>query len=144
VPVTNAAFTAASGRALARPAMLPMPAAPLRIALGAFAEELLLSGHRAMPMAFLKSGLRFTYRAIDDALTAIVGRAQISCAKPLPDCAPVRGYWLSAWSMTAANPLDGTNAEVTVRDRTIVERLITIPGMRSQLIFRKSGVSSKI
>jgi hypothetical protein len=40
-----------------------------------------------MPMAALKSGLRFTYPAIDDALAAIVGRAQISCAKPLPDCA---------------------------------------------------------
>jgi uncharacterized protein len=87
MPVTNAAFTAALGRALARPAILPVPAAPLRIALGAFAEELLLSGQRVMPMAALKSGFRFTYPAIDDALAAIVGRTQISCAKPLPDCA---------------------------------------------------------
>jgi uncharacterized protein len=83
VPVTNGVFTAALGRALARPAILRMPAAPLRIALGAFAEELLLSGQRVMPMVALKSGFRFTYPAIDDALAAIVGRTQISCTKPL-------------------------------------------------------------
>jgi uncharacterized protein len=64
-----------------------VPAAPLRIALGAFAEELPLSGQRVMPMAALRSGFRFTYPGIDDALAAIVGRTQISCAKPLPDCA---------------------------------------------------------
>jgi uncharacterized protein len=73
-PVRNAAL----GRALARPAVLPMPAAPLRIALGAFAEELLLNGQRVMPMAALKSGFRFIYPAIDEALAAIVWRAQIS------------------------------------------------------------------
>jgi uncharacterized protein len=86
-PVTNAAFTAALGRALARPAILPMPAAPLRIALGAFAEELLLSGQRVIPLVALKSGFRFTYPAIDDALAAIVGREQVPYAKPLLGCA---------------------------------------------------------
>jgi uncharacterized protein (TIGR01777 family) len=72
-PVTNAAFTTALGRALARPAFLPVPAAPLRIVLGAFAEELLLSGQRVLPLVALKSGFRFTYPTIDDALAAIVG-----------------------------------------------------------------------
>lgn len=33
----DAAFTAAVGHALARPAVLPVPAAPLRLALGALA-----------------------------------------------------------------------------------------------------------
>ena len=79
-PVTNAAFTVALGRALVRPAILRMPAAPLRIALGAFAEELLLSGQRVMPLVALKSGFRFTYPAVDDALAVIAGRAQDRCS----------------------------------------------------------------
>jgi uncharacterized protein (TIGR01777 family) len=72
-PVSNAAFAAALGRALARPAILPMPAGPLRLALGAFADELLLGGQRAIPRAALESGFRFVYPTVDDALTAIVG-----------------------------------------------------------------------
>lgn len=80
-PVTNAAFTAALGRALTRPAVLPMPATPLRIALGAFAEELLLNGQRVMPRGALESGFRFTYGTIDDALQVIVGRRHTPYAK---------------------------------------------------------------
>jgi uncharacterized protein (TIGR01777 family) len=75
-PVTNGAFAAALGRALGRPAMLPVPVTPLRFTLGAFAEELLLSGQRVEPRAALKSGFLFIYPGIDDALAAIVGRAQ--------------------------------------------------------------------
>jgi uncharacterized protein (TIGR01777 family) len=75
-PVTSAAFAAALGRALSRPAMLSVPATPLRFALGAFAEELLLSGQRVEPRAALESGFRFIYPGIDDALAAIVGRAR--------------------------------------------------------------------
>lgn len=74
-PVTNDTFTAALGRALGRPAILPVPATPLRFALGAFAEELLLSGQRVEPRAALESGFRFNYPGIDDALAMIVGQA---------------------------------------------------------------------
>ncbi len=84
-PVTNAGFAKALGRALGRPAILPVPATPLRFALGAFAEELLLGGQRVLPAAALKSGFRFTYPEIDEALAAIVGRAQASRAKRVPD-----------------------------------------------------------
>ena len=73
-PVTNAAFASALGRALRRPAVLAAPAAPLRLALGAFAEELLLGGQRVIPRAALASGFRFLYPSIDEALAAIVGR----------------------------------------------------------------------
>jgi uncharacterized protein (TIGR01777 family) len=73
-PVTNAAFAAALGRALGRPARLPAPAMPLRFALGAFAEELLLGGQRVEPRAALESGFRFVYPSIDEALATIVGR----------------------------------------------------------------------
>lgn len=72
-PVRNTAFAAALGRALGRPAVLPAPAAPLRLALGAFADELLLKGQRAVPAAALASGFRFHHPALDGALAAIVG-----------------------------------------------------------------------
>jgi len=75
-PVHNAAFTAALGRALVRPAILPVPAAPLRLVLGAFAEELLLGGQRVIPRAALESGFRFIHPTIDDALGSIVGRTR--------------------------------------------------------------------
>jgi uncharacterized protein (TIGR01777 family) len=74
-PVTNAAFSKALGRALGRPAVLPVPAAPLRWALGAFAEELLLGGQRVSPAAATWSGFRFAYPTIDEALCAITGYA---------------------------------------------------------------------
>jgi hypothetical protein len=61
---------------LRRPAILPVPATPLRLALGAFAEELLLGGQRVMPRAALESGFRFAHPDIDAALGAIVGRAR--------------------------------------------------------------------
>ena len=79
-PVTNRAFAAALGRALGRPALLPAPAAPLRLALGDFADELLLSGQRVLPAAALTSGFRFTYPDVDGALDAIVGRTRIMLA----------------------------------------------------------------
>ena len=81
-PVRNAGFTAALGRALGRPAVLPVPAAALRVALGAFAEELLLNGQRVIPQAALKGGFQFTYPAIDDAFSAIVGAKQASFVEP--------------------------------------------------------------
>jgi NAD dependent epimerase/dehydratase family enzyme len=59
--------------------------APLRIAFGPFAEELLLSGQRVMPLVGLKSGFRFTDPAIDDALASIVGKAQVPCVTSLLD-----------------------------------------------------------
>lgn len=76
VPVTNRQFTAALARALARPAIVPIPAWPLRVALGDFAKELLLSGQRVCPDAALRSGFAFEYASIDDALGQIVGRLQ--------------------------------------------------------------------
>lgn len=74
-PVTNAEFTAALGRALNRPAILPVPAAPLRAALGDFAHELLLSGQYVLPEAAIASGFVFSYPTIGDALDTIVGNA---------------------------------------------------------------------
>jgi hypothetical protein len=80
-PVTNAEFARALGRALRRPALVPIPGAPLRLALGAFADELLLGGQRVEPRAALASGFRFAYSGIDEALAAIVGRADKAVAE---------------------------------------------------------------
>jgi uncharacterized protein (TIGR01777 family) len=77
-PVTNAAFAIALGRAFGRPAVLPIPAAALRFALGAFAEELLLGGQRVAPRIALESGFRFLHPGIDGAFAAIVGRASVT------------------------------------------------------------------
>jgi uncharacterized protein (TIGR01777 family) len=73
-PVRNADFAAALGRALGRPALLPMPAAPLRRALGDFAEELLLGGQRVAADKALRSGFVFRHASIDEALRAMLGQ----------------------------------------------------------------------
>ncbi len=72
-PVRNAAFARALGRALNRPALLAAPAAPLRLALGDFADELLLNGQRVAPAAALASGFQFRHPVLDCALADIVG-----------------------------------------------------------------------
>jgi uncharacterized protein (TIGR01777 family) len=74
-PVTNAEFTKALGRALHRPAFLPIPAAPLRRVGGAFAEELLLGGQRVIPQKLLASGFAFRHPELDGTLDAILGNA---------------------------------------------------------------------
>jgi uncharacterized protein (TIGR01777 family) len=83
-PVQNAAFTSALGGALRRPAIVPVPALPLRFALGAFAEELLLGGQRVIPRAALASGFRYDYPTIDMALNALVGRAPSVVSESAP------------------------------------------------------------
>lgn len=72
-PVTGGAFATALGHALRRPALIPIPGWPLRLLLGDFAEELLLSGQRVYPDAAMKSGFLFRHAGIDSALAAITG-----------------------------------------------------------------------
>jgi uncharacterized protein (TIGR01777 family) len=69
-PVTNAEFTAALGRALQRPTLLPVPAPPLRLLLGEMAE-LLLGGQRVQPLRALEAGFEFRHPTLDAALAAI-------------------------------------------------------------------------
>ena len=71
-PVTNAAFGAALGRALHRPAKMPLPAILLR-PLGGFADELLLGGQRVLPAKALASGFSFRHGDLASALGYIVG-----------------------------------------------------------------------
>jgi hypothetical protein len=67
VPVTNRVFALALGRALSRPAILPVPALALRLLLGEFAVSL-LSGQRAIPARAEEMGFTFRFREIDEAL----------------------------------------------------------------------------
>jgi len=73
-PVRNRDFTRSLGKALRRPAFIPVPALPLKLALGQFAEELLLGGQRVLPQKAEQSGFAFRYPALDGALTAILAR----------------------------------------------------------------------
>jgi uncharacterized protein (TIGR01777 family) len=72
-PVRNAAFAHELGRALHRPALLRLPAAPLRLAAGDLAEELLIGGQRAIPEKAVKSGFVFRHASLRAALAAILG-----------------------------------------------------------------------
>jgi uncharacterized protein (TIGR01777 family) len=70
-PVTNAEFARAIGRALGRPAVLPVPGFALRVILGEFAAYL-LGGQRALPTVAQRSGYAFRYAEIDTALHSLL------------------------------------------------------------------------
>src|SRR5216683_1599585 len=72
-PVRNADFARALGRALHRPALLPLPGFALRWALGQLAEEVLLGGQRVLPRKAAETGYQFLYPNLQEALNQIVG-----------------------------------------------------------------------
>lgn len=72
-PVTNREFTAALGRALRRPALLPTPKPALWAKLGReLAEALLYSSARAAPAVLQRGGFAFTHPDIATALAAVL------------------------------------------------------------------------
>jgi NAD dependent epimerase/dehydratase family enzyme len=71
--VRNATFARELGAALRRPALLRLPAAPLRFAAGDLADELLLGGQRVVPEKALKAGFVFRHANLRAALAAILG-----------------------------------------------------------------------
>ncbi|MFJ8307802.1 MULTISPECIES: TIGR01777 family oxidoreductase [unclassified Streptomyces] len=68
-PVTNREVTAAMSRALHRPALLPVPAPAIRLALGEFAQDV-LSSQRVVPGRLLAAGFRFAFPGVDEAIGA--------------------------------------------------------------------------
>jgi hypothetical protein len=66
-PATNADFTRALGRAVHRPAFIPVPAFALRLALGELADTLLTS-QRAVPARATAKGFAFRFGEIEPAL----------------------------------------------------------------------------
>jgi NAD dependent epimerase/dehydratase family enzyme len=79
-PVRNATFARELGRALHRPAVLRLPAAPLRFVAGDLAEELLIGGQRVMPDKATRSGFVFRHASLRAALAAILGSTAIDRA----------------------------------------------------------------
>ena len=67
-PVRNAEFARTLARTLGRPAVLPVPAAALRIALGEMGRELLLAGARILPGRLLEAGFKFRHPDLSGAL----------------------------------------------------------------------------
>ncbi len=73
--VTNAELTAALGRVLHRPTIVPVPSLALRAALGRRrADELVLCSQRVVPARLTESGYRFTASTVDAALEAVLRR----------------------------------------------------------------------
>jgi len=72
-PARNADFGKELGRALHRPAFMPLPALPLRLLAGDFAKELLLGGQRVLPKKALASGFAFQTPTLRGALAAMLG-----------------------------------------------------------------------
>jgi uncharacterized protein (TIGR01777 family) len=68
---SNREFTAALGRALRRPAILPAPGFAVRLALGEFAD-VLLTGQRAVAAAADADGFAFQHTDLDAALADVL------------------------------------------------------------------------
>ena len=69
-PITNRQFTAALGRALHRPAILPVPAWLTRALFGELASETVLSSVRAVPHLLLQDGFVFEHASLASAFAA--------------------------------------------------------------------------
>jgi len=72
-PVTSRDFARTLGSVLERPAFMDVPAPILKLLLGEFADEGLLSSCRAYPAALELSGYRFRYPDLGDALRLTLG-----------------------------------------------------------------------
>ena len=70
--VTQYDFAKTLGRALPRPAMVPIPAFALNLALGGLAVELLAS-RKAVPRKLLDSGYEFKFPDLESALRDATG-----------------------------------------------------------------------
>jgi len=70
-PVTNREFTAALGKSLHRPTLLPAPTLGLKLVLGEMAT-MLLEGQRALPQRALSSNFRFKFPYLPEALASFL------------------------------------------------------------------------
>jgi len=72
-PVTNAAFTAALGRVLNRPTVLPVPKFALRLGVGSdMANEMLIGGVRVIPTSLHDHGFRWEHTTLEPALRSLL------------------------------------------------------------------------
>jgi uncharacterized protein len=73
-PVTNREFAETLGRVLSRPALLPVPAAALRLVFGEMADVALLASQRMVPARLQEGGFGFRYPDLESALRHLLGR----------------------------------------------------------------------
>ena len=69
-PVTNKEFSNCLGKALHRPACLPVPGFVVKLTLGELGD-VLLTGQRVLPKSALAEGYKFKYPEVNQALSAI-------------------------------------------------------------------------
>ena len=74
-PVRNSEFTRILAEVLHRPAVFPVPAFTLRLALGEMSEALLLASQRAVPARLLAMQHKFRFETLDTALQAAFAKA---------------------------------------------------------------------
>ena len=72
----NRAFARTLGRALRRPALVPLPVVAVRALLGQMGEELLLAGAQVLPARLGQRDFRFHYPELPLALGHVLGVAQ--------------------------------------------------------------------
>ena len=72
-PLNAKDFFVEVGTALGRPSWLPVPGFVMHLALGEMADELILSGQRALPARLLQAGYAFHYPSARGALNNILG-----------------------------------------------------------------------
>ncbi|MFI6477795.1 TIGR01777 family oxidoreductase [Nonomuraea sp. NPDC050663] len=72
-PVTNREFSQILAKALKRPMMpIAVPKTALKLGLGDFGDEALLSSHRIIPKKLVDSGYTFAHTHLDQALAAVL------------------------------------------------------------------------
>jgi uncharacterized protein len=74
-PVRNLEFTRTLARVLRRPALLPIPAAALQLALGAMATNTILADQRVVPKRLAGAGFEFRHPRLEDALRSELTRS---------------------------------------------------------------------
>jgi uncharacterized protein (TIGR01777 family) len=79
-PATNAGFSKALGRALHRPAFMPVPGFAVRLLYGQMAE-IVTTGKRAIPRRLQELGYQFRQPELEPALRSVVG-GQAPTTKP--------------------------------------------------------------
>jgi uncharacterized protein len=71
---TNADFTRALARAMRRPALLPVPAAAVKLVFGGMGREALLGSAKVRPARLLESGFAFRFPQLDSAFEHVLNQ----------------------------------------------------------------------
>jgi uncharacterized protein (TIGR01777 family) len=71
-PVTNRAFTEALGKAIHRPAVVPVPEMAISLMFGEMGRETILASARVIPQRLQDAGFEFEHPTLDAALQAVL------------------------------------------------------------------------